>query len=140
MLKKLPDNSIDAVITDPPYGISFLGKDWDKAIPPIGVWEECLRVLKDGAFAFIMSSPRQDVQFRMIQNLETAGFNIGFTPIYWAYASGFPKAMNISKAIDKKLGLEREVVAEVEPFGRERRKSPIKGFIHTYGGGELMSS
>lgn len=140
VLKKLPDNSIDAVITDPPYGISFLGKDWDKAIPPIGVWEECLRVLKDGAFAFIMSSPRQDVQFRMIQNLETAGFNIGFTPIYWAYASGFPKAMNISKAIDKKLGLEREVVAEVEPFGRERRKSPIKGFIHTYGGGELMSS
>jgi site-specific DNA-methyltransferase (adenine-specific) len=110
ILKKLPDESIDAIVTDPPYGIKFLGSDWDRAIPPIEVWIESLRVLKHGAFAFIMSSPRQDVQYRMIQNLESAGFEIGFTPIYWTYATGFPKALSISKAIDKKKGVERKKI------------------------------
>lgn len=106
-LKKLDDNSIDSCITDPPYGYSFMGKDWDKAVPSVEIWQECLRVLKPGAFLCVMSAPRSDVQMHMIQNLTKAGFRLDFTPIYWTYASGFPKAGNIGKMVDKRLGTER---------------------------------
>lgn len=109
-MKELPENSIDLIVTDPPYGYSFMGKDWDKAVPSVAKWRECLRLLKPGAFAFIMSAPRQDVLSRMIVNLQDAGFDTAFTSIYWAYASGFPKAMNIGKMVDKQLGVEREKV------------------------------
>lgn len=114
LLKSLPSNSIDSIITDPPYGYSFMGKDWDKAVPPVEVWKECYRVLKDGAFIFVMSAPRQDVLSQMIVRLTEAGFNTGFTSIYWTYASGFPKAMNVGKMVDKRLGVEREVVGKKE--------------------------
>lgn len=107
VMKSFEDDSIDLIVTDPPYGYSFMGKDWDKAVPSVEIWQECLRVLKAGSFAFVMSAPRSDVQGEMISRLQQAGFNLAFTPIYWAYASGFPKAMNISKAADKKLGFER---------------------------------
>lgn len=103
-LKNLNDNSVDAIITDPPYGYSFMGKDWDKAVPNINVWKECLRILKPGSFCMVMSSPRQDVLSRMIINLEDAGFKTDFTSIYWTYASGFPKASNIGKMVDKRGG------------------------------------
>ena len=106
-LKNLPSNSVDLLCTDPPYGYSFMGKDWDKAVPSTEVWKEALRVLKPGAFAFIMSAPRSDVLSRMIVRIEVAGFRVDFTPIYWTYASGFPKAMNIGKMVDKRLGKER---------------------------------
>ncbi len=109
-LKKLDDNSVDLVVTDPPYGYSFMGKEWDKALPDKRIWKECLRVLKAGGFAYIMSAPRQDVLARMMIDLEDSGFNTSFTSMYWAYATGFPKALNISKAIDKKLGVERTEV------------------------------
>ncbi len=66
-LKKLEDNSIDLLCTDPPYGYSFMGKSWDKMLPPKEIFEESLRVLKPGSFAFVMSAPRSDVQSRMIQ-------------------------------------------------------------------------
>lgn len=101
-MRDIPDGSIDLMVTDPPYGYSFMQRDWDKALVNIGVWQECLRVLKPGAFAFIMCAPRQDVLSRQIINLEEAGFITGFTSLYWTYASGFPKAQNISKAINKK--------------------------------------
>lgn len=101
-VKRLPDESIDLIPTDPPYGIKFMGKSWDKALPDIKIWQECLRVLKPGAFAFVMCIPRQDCLARMIVSLEDAGFNVSFTSIYWAYASGFPKAQNIGKAVDKR--------------------------------------
>lgn len=104
-LKKLKDNSVDLLCTDPPYGYSFMGKDWDKAVPSVELWKECLRVLKPGAFAFVMSAPRSDVLSRMIVRIEDAGFRVDFTPIYWTYASGFPKAMNIGKMVDKRGGL-----------------------------------
>jgi len=61
----LPDECVDLISTDPPYGIKFMGKDWDKALPPIETWKECLRVLKPGAFAFVMCIPRQDCLSRM---------------------------------------------------------------------------
>jgi DNA modification methylase len=101
VMKTFPDESVDLIATDPPYGYSFMGKDWDKAVPSVEVWKECLRVLKSGAFMFVMSAPRQDVLSQMIVRLGQAGFETGFTSIYWAYASGFPKAMNVSLAVDK---------------------------------------
>jgi len=112
LLKDMDDNSVDSVVTDPPYGYSFMGKDWDKALPPIEIWKECVRVLKPGGFAFVMSAPRSDVHSRMCLMLEEAGFRIDFTPIAWTYATGFPKAMNIGKAVDKRLGKERKVVGK----------------------------
>ncbi len=104
-LKEIPDSSIDLIATDPPYGIKFMGKEWDKAVPMVEVWKEALRVLKPGAFAFVMSIPRQDCQSRMIQNLEEAGFRVDFSPIYWTHAQGFPKAYNVAKGIEGKLKL-----------------------------------
>ena len=135
-LKKLDDNSVDLLCTDPPYGYGFMGKHWDTfkekdstKSQQVGwmspgmkkdtygmkeffdpIWKECLRVLKPGALAFVMSAPRSDVQTIMSQTLRDAGFDISFTPIYWTYASGFPKAMNIGKMIDKRDGNKREVI------------------------------
>lgn len=111
VLKKLDSNSIDAIVTDPPYGYSFMNKNWDKVIVSVSIWKECLRVLKPGSFACVMSSPRQDVLSHMIVNLDKAGFNTNFTSIYWTYASGFPKAANVSKLVDKRLGFERQVIS-----------------------------
>ena len=93
----------------------FMGKEWDGEVPPVELWKECLRVMKPGAFAFVMSAPRQDVMARMIINLEDAGFVTSFSSVYWTYATGFPKALNIGKAIDRKLGAEREVVGKYSP-------------------------
>jgi site-specific DNA-methyltransferase (adenine-specific) len=107
-LKLLEDSSVDLVCTDPPYGYSFMGRDWDKAVPSVEIWKECLRVLKPGCFAFVMSAPRSDVQCEMILKLKEAGFEVGFSPIYWAYASGFPKAMNVSNMIAKREGAKRK--------------------------------
>lgn len=113
-LKKLEDNSIDSIVTDPPYGYSFMGKDWDKAVPSVDVWKECLRVLKPGGWCMVMSAPRSDVQNAMISRLMEAGFRLDFTPIYWTYASGFPKAGNIGKMIDKRLGVQRKRISVPE--------------------------
>ena len=101
-LKQLPENSVDSLVSDPPYGLEFMGKEWDLAIPSVDIWKEAYRVMKPGAFGFIMCIPRQDCLSRMMISLEGAGFNINFTSIYWTYASGFPKALNIGKKIDKK--------------------------------------
>ncbi len=109
-MQSIPDNSLDTIVTDPPYGYSFMGKNWDKGLPDIEIFKECLRVLKPGAFAFVMAAPRQDMLSRMIIKLEDVGFKTDFTSIYWTYATGFTKAHNIGKTIDKKLEKEREVI------------------------------
>ena len=137
-LKKLDEDSVDLLCTDPPYGYGFMGKHWDTFqekkstksqkvgwMSPgmtkstygmkeffVPIWEEALRVVKPGGFAFVMSAPRSDVQTVMVQTLQEAGFDVSFTPIYWAYATGFPKALNIGKAVDKRLGKERKVVGK----------------------------
>lgn len=112
ILKTLDDNSIDSIITDPPYGYAFMNKAWDKAVVSVDIWKECLRVLKHGAFAAIMSSPRQDVLSRMVVNLQDAGFRTDFTSLYHTYASGFPKSSNIAKMIDKRLGFKGEIIGQ----------------------------
>jgi len=110
VLKDFPENSIDLVVTDPPYGLSFMGKDWDKTLPPQEAFNEIIRVLKPGALFFVMSSPRQDLLWRMLAMLEGVGFELTQSYIDWIYKTGFPKAYDISKGIDKKFGFEREVI------------------------------
>ena len=112
VLKTLKDNSIDLLACDPPYSIGFMGKDWDKVLPPKEIWQECYRVLKPGSFIAVMSSPRSDVLYRMIKDLEDAGFDMSFSPLLWTYHTGFPKASDTSKMIDKRFGAEREIVGQ----------------------------
>ena len=107
-LKKIDDCSIDFLCSDPPYGYSFMGKDWDKSTPKQEIFNECFRVLKHGSFACFMSSPRLDCLGEMSVKLKKAGFLTHFTTISWVYGTGFPKASNISKQVDKKLGCERK--------------------------------
>lgn len=102
VLKTIQDNSVDLLASDPPYAISFMGKEWDKALPDKEIWEECYRVLKPGAFIAVMSSPRSDVLYRMIMDLEGAGFDMSFSPILWTYHSGFPKASDTKKLMEKR--------------------------------------
>ena len=146
VLDTLPENSVDLICTDPPYGIGFLGNAWDtfghskrcaqgnRSTPnsrarcsdlpgdanrrdasSFRVWfsqvgAASLRVLKPGAFAFFCLGSRQDSISAAIAALTEAGFKTDFTSLYWTYASGFPKALNIGKAIDKRLGMERHIV------------------------------
>lgn len=145
-LKKLDDSSVDAVITDPPYGLSntkpaqvadvlaawvtgdteavpakkggFMGKDWDSFVPPPAVWEECMRVLKPGGHMAVFAGAR--TQDLMGLSIRLAGFEIRDT-LGWVYGSGFPKSHSIGKAIDKAAGAEREVVGRYQsPDGRDR--------------------
>ncbi len=102
VMAEWPENSVDCIVTDPPYGISFMGKSWDKALPPRAVFAEMFRVLKPGALAFVMSSPRQDVLWRMLALLEGVGFQLRQSAMFWVYRTGFPKALDVSKGIDKK--------------------------------------
>ena len=96
-LKELEDNSIDAVVTDPPYGLSFMGKKWDYDVPKQEVWEECMRVLKPGGHLLAFAGSR--TYHRMAVRVEDAGFEIR-DQIMWLYGSGFPKSHNIGKAVD----------------------------------------
>lgn len=107
-LKKLPDNSIDSIVTDPPYGLSFMNKKWDHQVPSVDFWKEVYRVLKPGGHVLSFGGTR--TYHRMTVNIEDAGFEIR-DQIMWLYGSGFPKSMNIGKTVDKLRGNEREVIA-----------------------------
>lgn len=135
-LSKMEDNSVTGVVTDPPYGLSdhsniaeilqswlsdsetvvkgsgFMGREWDAMVPPPRIWKEVLRVLKPGGFAFVFAGTRS--MDLMAMSLRLAGFEIKDT-LAWHYGSGFPKSMNIGKALDKQAGAERGVI------GRYRR-------------------
>ena len=141
-LKNLPDNSIDAIVTDPPYGLGnadpdyilsalkmwiegdrehipagkgFMGKQWDAFVPPPAVWDECFRVLKPGGHILVFAGTR--TQDLMGLSVRMAGFEIRDS-ISWIYGSGFPKSLDISKALDKMAGAEREVIGR-NPNSRE---------------------
>ena len=100
VLKELEDNSIDSVVTDPPYGLSFMGKKWDYDVPTTELWKEVIRVLKPGGHLLSFSSSR--TYHRMAVAVEDAGFEIR-DQIMWVYGSGFPKSHNIGKAYEAKL-------------------------------------
>jgi site-specific DNA-methyltransferase (adenine-specific) len=110
-LRTMADNSVDSIVTDPPYGLSFMGKKWDYDVPGVDVWAECLRVLKPGGHLLAFAGTR--TQHRMAVRIEDAGFEIR-DMIAWVYGSGFPKSHDVSKAIDKQAGAEREVVGVVK--------------------------
>jgi len=101
VLRTIASDSIDAIVTDPPYGLSFMGKRWDYDVPSVDVWAECLRVLKPGGHLLAFAGTR--TQHRMAVRIEDAGFEIR-DMIAWVYGSGFPKSLDVSKAIDKAAG------------------------------------
>jgi DNA modification methylase len=131
VLREMPDNSVDSIVTDPPYGISFMAKKWDYDVPSVEVWKEALRVLKPGGHALIACGTR--TQHRMVCNIEDAGFEIRDV-VSWIYGSGFPKSLNISKAIDKAAGVEREVI-----HSKTGAKPGTHGGSGQYGHGEDRS-
>ena len=106
-LRTLPDMCVDSCVTDPPYGLEFMGKEWDRGVPGVELWREVLRVLKPGGHLLAFAGTR--TQHRMATAIEDAGFEIR-DMIAWVYGSGFPKSLDVSKAIDKAAGAEREVV------------------------------
>lgn len=108
-MRGLADNSVDSIVTDPPYELGFMGKDWDKSgiANNVEVWKEALRVLKPGGHLLAFSGSR--TYHRMTCAIEDAGFEVR-DQIMWVYGSGFPKSLNVSKAIDKSLGAIRETV------------------------------
>lgn len=108
-LRSLQDNTFESVVTDPPYGLSFMGKKWDYDVPSVEIWRECLRVLKPGGHLLSFAGTR--TQHRMAVNIEDAGFEIR-DMIAWVYGSGFPKSLDVSKAIDKKAGAKRELILD----------------------------
>lgn len=97
LIKKIDSNSIDLLCTDPPYGLEISPDKWDDAVPSQEFFSECLRVLKDGAFAFIFSGARLDILVAMYNNIKNAGFDTNFTPIFWVKDNAFPKGVNIGK-------------------------------------------
>lgn len=104
-LKEIPDESVDAIVTDPPYELGFMGKSWDASGIAYNV-ELCLRVLKPGGHLLAFGGTR--TYHRMAVAIEDAGFEVR-DMLEWIYFSGFPKSLNIGKAVDKKLGNEREI-------------------------------
>lgn len=122
-LKELPDNSIDAIVTDPPYGLAFMGKKWDYDVPSVEIWKEALRVLKPGGHLLSFGGTR--TYHRMVVNIEDAGFEIR-DQLQWIYGSGFPKSLDVSKAMDKAAGAEREVV-ENRKFGARSAEAVTSG-------------
>ena len=128
-LKDLEDNSVDAVVTDPPYELGFMGKSWDSSgiAYNVDVWRECLRVLKPGGHVLAFGGSR--TWHRLAVAVEDAGFEIRDS-IAWIYGSGFPKSLDVSKAIDKAAGVEREVVTEtvVDIFGEREEKKEKPAF------------
>jgi len=145
-LKELPDNSIDSVVTDPPYGLSkepdivevltkwmngepydhghggFMGKSWDSFVPHPDIWREVFRVLKPGGHALVFAGTR--TQDLMTIALRLAGFEVRDV-IEWLYFSGFPKSMDVSKAFDKRAGAEREIVGPYKYDNRRKEGSGI---------------
>jgi len=140
-LKNLPDHSVDSVVTDPPYGLSqepdirevlekwlagedythrgggFMGKTWDSFVPGPSIWREVYRVLKPGGHAIVFAGTR--TQDLMTISLRLAGFEIRDV-IEWLYFSGFPKSLDVSKAFDKRAGVEREVIGGYKATGTAR--------------------
>jgi len=143
VLRELPDNSIDSVVTDPPYGLSkepdieevltkwlaredyvhrgggFMGKSWDSFVPGPSIWREVYRVLKPGGHALVFAGTR--TQDLMTISLRLAGFEIRDV-IAWLYFSGFPKSLDVSKAFDKRAGVEREKIGERQKLDTFVRK------------------
>jgi site-specific DNA-methyltransferase (adenine-specific) len=126
VLTFMASNSIDSIVTDPPYELGFMGKSWDSTgiANDVQLWKEVLRVLKPGGHLLSFGGSR--TYHRMAVAIEDAGFEIR-DQIMWVYGSGFPKSLNIDKAIDKAAGVEREVL------GVKRMQPDIRGNNYAQG-------
>lgn len=137
VMRTMPDNSVDAIVTDPPYELGFMGKGWDKSgvANSVEMWREALRVLKPGGHLLAFSGSR--TYHRMAVAIEDAGFEVR-DQIMWLYGSGFPKSLDVSKAIDGKLTTGRSdsiALREVnetrpgEPTIRSQSQNGHAGFV-----------
>jgi len=131
ILPTLEAESVDAVVTDPPYGLEFMGKDWDKGVPGVPFWTTMMRVLKPGGHLLNFGGTR--TYHRMACAIEDAGFEIR-DMIEWIYGSGFPKSLDVSKALDKEAGhwrgrcgekIRSDQVAKGDEYIRNPKGSPI---------------
>lgn len=122
VLPTLSDNSIDAIVTDPPYELGFMGKSWDSTgiAYNVALWKECLRVLKPGGHLLAFSGSR--TYHRITCAIEDAGFEVR-DQMMWVYGSGFPKSHNISKALDKSACAEREVIGKAYGAGNSNTEN-----------------
>jgi hypothetical protein len=120
-MKLIQDNYIDTVISDPPYGLEFMGKEWDKKgiAFNINIWEEVLRITKPGGYLLAFGGSR--TQHRLVSAIEDAGWIIKDTLIYM-YGSGFPKSLDIGKQIDKKAKKDIKIIEEKKELGKWLRK------------------
>lgn len=125
-MRGMPAESVDSIVTDPPYELGFMGKTWDASgiAYNVEMWREALRVLKPGGHLLAFSGSR--TYHRMVVAIEDAGFEVR-DQILWVYGSGFPKSLDVSKAIDKAAGAEREVVGERTFFGKAAQDWKDKG-------------
>jgi len=129
-LKELENNSIDSIVTDPPYGLSFMGKKWDYDVPSVEIWQECLRVLKPGGHLLAFAGSR--TYHRMAVRIEDAGFDIR-DQIMWIYGSGFPKSHQLGDGFGTALKPAHEpIVMARKPF-----KGSCKDNHKEYGVGGL---
>jgi site-specific DNA-methyltransferase (adenine-specific) len=127
ILPTLADNSIDSIVTDPPYELGFMGKKWDSSgiAYSVELWQQCLRVLKPGGHLLSFGGTR--TYHRVAVAIEDAGFELRDS-IAWLYGSGFPKSLDVSKAIDKAAGAEREVIGKRTDGMSETAMKPDKGW------------
>jgi len=150
VMRGLPDNSVDSIVTDPPYGLSFMNHHWDYQVPAIEVWREALRVLKPGGHLLAFAGTR--TQHRMAVNIEDAGFEIR-DMIGWVYAQGMPKsgwlkpaweAITVArKAAKKVLPLNIDACRVIRPKG-DRTEYGVDGdegspTANTYGERERVA-
>jgi hypothetical protein len=117
MMRELPEASIDSIVTDPPYGLSFMGKGWDRGVPGVEYWTEAIRVAKPGAHLVAFGGTR--TYHRLAVAIEDAGWEVRDCFV-WAYGQGFPKSLDVSRQIDKAAGAEREIVGSTQ-FSRDMR-------------------
>lgn len=125
-MKELPDNSIDSVVCDPPYGLKFMGKAWDHGVPSKEIWKEALRVLKPGGHLLAFFGSR--TYHRGAVAIEDAGFDIR-DQIMWVYGSGFPKSLNVSKSIDavEATGLASPKGMRMAAMGSDYKQTDLAG-------------
>ena len=133
ILQTMPDASVDAVVTDPPYGLSFMAKRWDYDVPGVDIWEQCLRVLKPGGYLLAFAGTR--TQHRMAVRIEDAGFEIR-DMIAWMYGSGFPKSHNLQ---DDRQGWGTALKPAMEPITMARKpfKGTVADNVQAYGTGAI---
>jgi SAM-dependent methyltransferase len=126
VMKNLPENSVDSIVTDPPYELGFMGKSWDSSGVAfnVEVWKEALRVLKPGGHLIAFSGSR--TYHRMAVAIEDAGFEIR-DQIMWLYGSGFPKSMNIGKTLSDWQGWGTALKPAHEPMVLARK--PLIGTV-----------